>query len=142
MSDAQAAGAMLPIVPFLKIPETGDPYLEGHVCKKCSAVFLGERDTCSKCGTQGEMEVRKLSDRGELYVYSIVCRTFPGIDVPYVSAVVDLEGGGTIKGNLINIEADPEKIEMGMPVEVVYQTAPRKDKDGNEYLTYYFQPRS
>ena len=38
-------------------------------------------------------------------------------------------------------EPDPEKITMGMPIEVVYQTAPRKDADGNEYLTYYFQPR-
>jgi hypothetical protein len=29
---------------------------------------------------------------------------------------------------------------MGMPVEVVYQIAPRKDAEGNEYLTYYVQP--
>ncbi len=69
-------------------------------------------------------------------------RSFPGIDVPYVSAIVDLEGGGTVKGNLINIDPDPEKVKMGMPVETVFQVAPRKDADGNEYLTYYFQPRS
>jgi hypothetical protein len=31
---------------------------------------------------------------------------------------------------------------MGMPVEVIYQIAPTKDREGNEYLTYYFQPRS
>ena len=30
---------------------------------------------------------------------------------------------------------------MGMPVEVVYRKAPRKDAEGNEYLTYYFQPK-
>jgi hypothetical protein len=29
-----------------------------------------------------------------------------------------------------------------MPVEVVYEIAPRKDKEGNEYLTYYFKPRA
>ena len=69
-------------------------------------------------------------------------RSFPGIDVPYVSAIVDLEGGGTVKGNLINIEPDPEKIQMGMPVEVVYQDAlGRKDREGNSYLSYFFQPR-
>ena len=43
----------LPVVDFLKIPETGDPYLEGHKCKSCGAVFLGERGTCSKCGDRG-----------------------------------------------------------------------------------------
>ena len=68
--------------------------------------------------------------------------TFPGIEVPYVSAIVDLEGGGTVKGNLINVDPNPESVKMGMPVEVVYQIAPRKDAEGNEYLTYYFQPRS
>jgi hypothetical protein len=140
MSDEN--GALLPVVPFLKIPEGGDPYLEGHKCKACNAVFLGERAICSSCSERDQIEPVKLSNNGELYVYSIVHRSFPGIEVPYVSAIVDLEGGGTVKGNLINIDPEPEKIEMGMPVEVIYQTAPRKDAEGNEYLTYYFQPRS
>jgi uncharacterized OB-fold protein len=137
-----AEAALRPVVPFLKIPASGDPYLEGQKCGACGAIFLDERDTCSKCGKSGAIEKKKLSNRGELYVYSIVHRSFPGIEVPYVSAIVDLEGGGTVKGNLINIQPDPATIKMGMPVEVIYKIAPRKDRDGNEYLTYYFQPRS
>ena len=139
---AEAASGPRPVVPFLKIPAQGDPYLEGHKCRACGAIFLGERETCAKCGKRGEIEAKKLSNQGSLYVYSIVHRSFPGIEVPYVSAIVDLEGGGTVKGNLINIQPDPAKIKMGMPVEVIYKVAPRKDRDGNEYLTYYFQPRS
>jgi uncharacterized OB-fold protein len=133
---------LLPVVPFLKIPDGGDPFLEGTRCKSCSAVFLGERETCSSCAARDEMETIKLSNDGELYVYSIVFRSFPGIEVPYVSAVVDLAGGGTVKGNLIGVEPDPEKIKMGMPIEVVYEKAPRKDAEGNEYLTYYFRPKA
>ena len=142
MAEEAAAGGPLPVVPWLKIPDGADPYLEGHQCGNCQAIFLGNRSTCSSCGRTGEIRARVLSNRGELYVYSIVYRSFPGVEVPYVSAIVDLEGGGTVKGNLINIDPDPEKIRMGMPVEVVYQIAPAKDRDGNEYLTYYFQPRS
>jgi uncharacterized OB-fold protein len=142
MSEENAAQELRPVVSFLKIPKGGDPYLEGHKCKECGAVFLGERSVCSSCSARDKIEPIKLANQGELYVYSIVHRSFPGIDVPYVSAIVDLEGGGTVKGNLINVEPDPEKITMGMPVEVVYQTAPRKDAEGNEYLTYDFQPRS
>ena len=138
---SESATAPLPVVPFLKIPENGDPYLEGQRCKSCSAIFLGERDTCSKCGTQGQLEAFALSNQGELYVYSIVYRSFPGIEVPYISAIVDLDGGGTVKGNLINVEPDPDKVKMGMPIEVVYRVADRKDADGNEYLAYFFQPR-
>ena len=142
MQEQAVASGPRPIVPYLKIPAQGEPHLEGTRCKSCGAVFLGPRTTCSRCGTSGAFEAKRLSNRGELYVYSIVHRSFPGVEVPYVSAIVDLEGGGTVKGNLIGIEPDPERIRMGMPVEVVYQIAPRKDKDGNEYLTYYFKPRA
>jgi len=141
MSEAVAAAKKpLPVVPFLKIPEKGQPYLEGVRCSACKAVFLGARDVCAKCGARKQLEPLKLADKGELYVYSITYRSFPGIETPYVSAVVDLDGGGTVKGNLIGIEPDPKKIKMGMRVDVVYQVAPRKDREGNEYLTYYFQP--
>lgn len=133
----------LPVVPYLKIPEGGDPYLEGHKCGSCGATFLGERAVCSKCGARDQMSTVTLPTKGELYAYSIVHRSFPGIDVPYVSAVVDLEDGTAIKGNLIDVEPDPEKIPFGMPIEVVFDDAlGRKDKDGNSYLSYFFKPAS
>jgi len=141
MAEEAAASGPLPVVPFLKIPDQGDPYLEGQRCRDCGAIFLGERSTCSSCGARETIEPSKLAGTGTLYVYSIVHRSFPGVEVPYVSAVVDLDGGGTVKGNLVNIEPTPEKIQMGMPVEVIFRVAPTKDREGNEYLTYYFQPR-
>ena len=131
----------LPAVAYLKIPDDGDPYLEGSRCGSCGATFLGERAICSKCGAREQMASVQLANRGELYSYCIVHRSFPGIDVPYVSAIVDLEGGGTVKGNLIDVEPDPAKIDFGMPVEVVYDDAlGRKDRDGNAYLAYFFKP--
>jgi uncharacterized OB-fold protein len=84
---------------------------------------------------------KRLGNRGKLYSYSIVYRSFPGIDVPYISAIVDLEDGATLKGNLIDIEPDPANLEFDMPVEVVFSDAlGRKDKDGNQYLSYFFRP--
>ena len=133
----------LPAVPYLKIPEDGDPYLEGHRCDACGATFLGERSVCSKCGARDQMSAVKLAETGKLYSYSIVHRSFPGIDVPYVSAVVDLDDGTAIKGNLINVEPDPEKIPFDLPVKVVYDDAlGRKDRDGNSYLSFFFQPQN
>ncbi len=132
----------LPVVPFLKIPDKGDPYLEGHKCKSCGAIVLQSLRACPKCGGRETYEPVRLADKGVLHVFSIVHRSFPGIQTPYVSAVVDLEGGGTVKSNLVNVDPSPEKVKFGMPVEVIYQIAPRKDSEGNEYLTYYFQPRA
>ena len=133
----------LPVVDYLKLPENGEPFLEGHKCSKCNAMFLGERKVCSSCFSRGSLEAVKLNNTGKLYSYSIVFRSFPGIDVPYISAIVDLDGGGTIKGNLIDVEPDPEKIKFDMPVEVIFDDAlGRKDADGNSYISYFFKPIS
>jgi len=133
----------LPVVEYLKLPEDGDPYLEGHKCGDCNSIFLGEREVCSNCTARGKIEPVQLSNKGKLYSYSITFRSFPGIDVPYISAIVDLEGGGTVKGNLIDCEPDPDKIEFDMPVEVVFDDAlGRKDAEGNSYISYFFKPIS
>jgi uncharacterized OB-fold protein len=131
------------VVEYLKIPDSGEPYLEGYKCGNCNAVFLGVRSVCSKCGARDQMDTVTLANSGKLYSYSIVHRSFPGIDVPYVSAVVDLDDGVAIKGNLIDVEPDPAKIQFDMPVEVVFKDAlGRKDRDGNSYLSYFFKPKS
>ena len=133
----------LPVVEYLKLPEDGDPYLEGHKCGDCNSIFLGEREVCSNCTARGKIKPVQLSNKGKLYSYSITFRSFPGIDVPYISAIVDLEGGGTVKGNLIDCEPDPNKIEFDMPVEVVFDDAlGRKDAEGNSYISYFFKPIS
>lgn len=142
MSEQPAAGRPLAVAPFLRIPEIGEPFLEGCVCTQCQTTSLAPRIACGNCGAR-ELTTKKLSNAGTLYTYSIVHRSFPGVAVPYISAIVDLDGGGTVKGNLINVEPDPKKLPYGMPVEVVYKDAlGRKDADGSSYLSYFFQPRS
>ena len=131
----------LPVVDYLKLPEDGVPYLEGHKCSSCNSIFIGERSVCSSCSSRDTMETITLGNKGKLYSYSIVFRSFPGIDVPYISAIVDLDDGGTLKGNLIDCDPDPEKIKFDMPVEVVFDDAlGRKDAEGNSYIGYFFKP--
>ena len=141
MPEQTTAQKPLSAVSYLKLHEGGSPYLEGSKCKECGAILLGSRSVCAKCGSRDAMETMKLSNKGKLYTYCIVHRSFPGIEVPYISAIVDLEDGVPIKGCLINIDPDPEKLKFDMPVEVVYKDAlGRKDRDGNSYISYFFQP--
>ncbi len=141
MSENAEVVGPLPVVDWLKGAGSDDPYLEGLKCAACSAVFIGERSTCAKCGARDKLDTVRLGSTGKLYSFSIVYRSFPGIEVPYISAIVDLDGGGTIKGNLINVEPDPANIEFDMPVDVVFADAlGRKDRDGNSYISYFFQP--
>lgn len=129
-----------PITPLLHIPDSGDPYLEGRKCKSCGAISLKPRLACGKCGARDSYEPYRLKEKGKLHAFSIIHRAFPGIETPFVSAIADLEGGGTIKTNLIGIDPDPEKIQLGMDVEIVYQNAGRKDAEGNEYMAYFLKP--
>ena len=130
----------LPIVPYLKLPESGDPYLEGFKCSKCDAVTLKRRTACAKCGGRDTVAPHRLGETGVLNAFSIVHRSFPGIEVPFVSAIADLDGGGSVKTNLIGLEPDPAKVTPGMRVEICYEIAPRKDAEGREYMTFYLRP--
>lgn len=139
MSEAETA-PLKPVTSFVKIPEAGQPYLQGSKCTACGEVQIGDRAVCPKCGARDAMQTIKLADRGKLYNFTVVYRNFPGIEVPFVSAIVDLEGGGTLKGNLIDVEPDPAKLSFDMPVKVVFRDAGRADKAGNRYLAYFFTP--
>lgn len=134
------AEMLKPAVSYLKYGSDGKPYLEGAKCTACGETFLGSREVCAKCGARGKIQAKKLADTGKLYNFTIVHRNFPGVPVPFISAIVDLDGGGTIKGNLLEVEPDPKKIKFDMPVKVVYRDAGRKDKEGNSYLAYFFVP--
>jgi hypothetical protein len=134
-----------PMVSFLKVDADG-PRLEGEKCAKCGVVYVGDRPTvagvttCGACGGRGTLQAVKLANTGKLYNWTIVQRSFPGAKVPFISAIVDLDGGGSLRGNLIDVEPSPEAIKFDMPVKVVYGDAGRKDKDGASYLAYFFAP--
>ena len=107
---------------------------------QCGAVFWAKETPVQVVGGRDTLEKKRLEIRGN-YSYSIVFRSFPGIDVPYISAIVDLDGGGTVKDNLIGIDPDPANPAFDMPVDVIFDDAlGRKDKEGNSYISYFFKP--
>jgi len=144
MSDTKAvseAKPLLPVVDYLQVPTQGEPFLQGQKCRECGAVFIDTRLHCARCAARNSMQPCRLSNTGKLFAFTVVQRSYPGIPVPFVSAIVDLDGGGTVKGNLVNIDPDPTKIKAGLPVELVYKQAPWGDEKGNQYLMFYFQPK-
>ena len=128
-----------PIVPFLRLPEKGEPYLVGHRCTACGAVYLGTRRACSKCMRAGSFEEIPLSRRGTLWVWSIVHQSLPGVPVPYVVGVVDLPEGVAVRCNLIDVAPDPARLRFGMPVEMTTGVS-QQDREGNDVVAFYFRP--
>jgi uncharacterized OB-fold protein len=65
----------------------------------------------------------EVSGRGEIYAFTILPTqrsAWPGFEAPYVVAMVELEEGPKLMTNIVNVEADPEHISVGMPVKVFY----------------------
>lgn len=130
-----------PILPFLHLPEKpGEKaYLAGNKCRQCGAVYLGDRMACSRCLSTEPMEELRLSDRGELHVFSIVYQSAPGIPVPYIAAIVDLPEGVSVRCNIEGVEPDPKNLTFGMPVEMFTEKV-HTDRDGIEIIAFKFRP--
>ena len=59
--------------------------------------------------------------------------------MPYVSAVVDLDGGGVVKANIVDIDPTPENVKLGMPVRLTTFVA-GTDDEGTEAVAFGFEP--
>ena len=94
-------------------------------CDDCDSVYFYPRPICPGCFSRNTRWVQS-SGRGTVYAFSIVHRPpIPSFQerVPYVAALVELEGGVRIPSNLVDVEPDPAKIQVGMAVEVVFEDA-------------------
>ena len=129
-----------PATSYTRIDTRGAPYLEGSRCEACGTVFVGLRENCGHCAQRGRMQPIRLGERGRLYSYTVVYRSYPGIKVPFVSAIVDLEGGGTVKGNLLEIEPDPARLKFDMPVRMVFRDAELASAEGAGHTAHFFVP--
>jgi uncharacterized OB-fold protein len=79
-----------------------------------------------------------LPTQGIVRSFTIVSQAAPGIPVPFVAAVIDCEGT-SVRGNLVNVPADPEHVRTGMTVRLV--TSPiGTDSAGVEAVGFGFEP--
>jgi uncharacterized OB-fold protein len=132
-----------PIVPYLRLPaSTGEKaYLAGSKCRNCGAAYVGRRLACARCYAVGDFDEIRLGEHGTLRTFSIVYQSIPGVEVPFVAAVVELPEGTAVRANLGGIEPDPDKIVplLGKKLEM-YTEKVRVDKEGNDVITYRYRP--
>jgi uncharacterized OB-fold protein len=139
---AEAEKQQKPIVPYLHLPEDGGKaYLTGVRCKSCGAAFLGTRMVCAKCFAVDNFEELKFGDKGTLRAFTIVFQTFPGVEVPFIAAIVDLPEGTAVSCNIGGVEPDGEKVAalLGKELEM-YTEAARTDQEGNDVVVIKFRP--
>ena len=136
----EGGGIFVPAIPQLRSPADAPPWLAGARCADCGQVYLVRPVACPKCFSRKAMDEVALAERGKLYSYTIIHRSFPGVSVPFVMAVVDLADGATLRGTLADIWPDPAAIRFDMPVRLVFRDSGQTDAAGQPYLSYIFVP--
>jgi uncharacterized OB-fold protein len=89
-------------------------------CNHCQEHYFPPRPFCPHCHGQ-DIEVVRASGKATLYSYVISQRPAPGIEAPYVLAVVELEEGPRMMTNIVDCPARPESLPLGMPLEVHFE---------------------
>ena len=99
-------------------------------CPHCSHRQFYPRALCTQCGD--EPEWMDCTGRGTVHTYTIIrqmgMRPFRD-ELPYVVAMIELEEGPLIMGNVT--DCDPDTVRIGDPVEVHFVRA--SDEVGMPY---------
>jgi len=125
----------IPLVDYLVLGDS--PHLEANECTNCGARFFDRRNACAGCfGT--EFRTVAVGTEGALRTFTIVAFAAPGVQVPFVSGVVDCDGT-SVRTNIINVEPDPEHVHTGMKVKLATYSL-GTDENGTEAIGFGYEP--
>jgi uncharacterized OB-fold protein len=99
-----------------------DHRLVAPQCVACGAFRLPPAPFCWRCRTQDVSWV-ELSGRGTVYTYTVTRQALIPLlqdAVPYVAAVIELEGapGVRLASNIVDV--DPDSVHVGMTVALAW----------------------
>jgi uncharacterized OB-fold protein len=131
-----STATQIPFVEYLVL-DAGAPHLVANECTSCGARFFDRRNACAGCsGT--EFRQVEIATEGVVRSFTIVTFAAPGVDVPFVAAIVDCDGT-SVRGNIVNCPPDPAHISLGMNVRLT-TTVVGADQAGVEAVNYAFEP--
>jgi uncharacterized OB-fold protein len=131
------APSQIPMVDYLVLDEH-QPTLVAQCCTACEALYFDRRNGCARCGGVS-FKPRTLQPTGFVRTFTIVHRAAPKVPAPYISAVIELDGGGVIKANIVGVECVPEAVPLGGRVRLTTFVA-GVDDDGTEAVAFGFAP--
>jgi uncharacterized OB-fold protein len=131
--------ARIPIVDYLVIDD-GEPHLVAHDAVASGALTFTRRNADPVSGEPGFV-TRRLATTGTVRAFTVVHRDAPGVEVPYASVVVALDGGGVVRGRLVGTSRHPRNVASVDRVRLTTFVA-GVDDQGTEAIAYAFEPES
>lgn len=127
----------LPLV-WRRIPERYR--MIGTKCSACGTMYFPKRYVCTRCRRKGRMEEKQLKGNGEVYSYTVVHVPPDGFEysAPYVLAIIKLDEGPMITGQITDI--DPQEAKIGLRVKSVFRRITEDGEDGIIHYAFKFVP--
>lgn len=135
----------VPIADGLFTWPSDTPALLASRCNNCGIATFPAAESCMACSGQ-DVSVEELPGRGTLWTWTVqqfmpkspyrsneTAETFR----PYGVGYLELPGGVRVEGRLT--ESDPEKLSIGMEMDVVFDTY-RTEENGDEVISFFFKP--
>ena len=133
MSDAPAAE-----VPFRLLPEITDRNrhfwqggrdgeLRFQRCRACGYYLHPPNVVCPKCLSK-DIGVEPVSGRAEVIAVTVNHQQWmPGLEAPFVLAIVVLPEQDDLRLTTNIVNCDPESVTIGMPVQVTFEAHPEDE---------------
>ena len=135
----------IPIAEGLFTWPSDNPALLASRCNACGIASFPAAESCMACSGQ-DVSVEELPGRGTLWTWTVQ-RFMPKTPYnsgetpenfqPFGVGYVELPGGVRVEGRLT--EGDPDKLHIGMAMDVVFDTY-RVEENGDEVVGFFFQP--
>jgi uncharacterized protein len=107
-------------------------------CDRCRLWVHPPAADCPCC--EGGLVPRAVSGRGSVFTYTVNYQTYmPGVPVPYVIAIVELEEQTDLRIATNIVGCEPDSVHIGLPVEVRFEP---HEVDGHTVYFPLFAPRS
>ncbi len=107
----------------------------GQKCKACGRVQYPVQRVCLACYAKDQFEDYTFSDK-KAKVFTF-CKDYllAFVDPLLVKAIIDFDGGGRMWVHMA--DADPEEVQIGMPVEMTF----RRFHEGAGFHNYWWKCR-
>jgi len=90
-------------------------------CNTCGYYIHPPSPRCPQCLSEN-VEPSPVSGRGRVYTYTVNERAwFPGLEVPYVIAIVQLDEQPDLRLMTNVVGCEPDQVEIDMPVHVEFR---------------------
>ena len=111
----------------------------GSKCETCGQNFFPGRVVCPKCRRKGKMKPTQFSGNGKIYSFTTIYSAPSGFEdqVPYVIAIVELDEGARVLGQIVDIKNG--KLKIGSRVEKSFRVIQSDDPEGLIHYGFKFK---